>query len=159
MNKQTRKQMWVFIVIILFFGSTIAYSILQALGVAPTGPVAPTIPSERIFKSENQTIEDLLIQYQYSVLKFYYDGTCCQDIIVYIESIPESTGRQLAVFEITSNTTEPYATIKSLKGDKTIQQPTRKSILDLLCDYIAKPPVECGLRYISNTSSKTNVTS
>ncbi|MAH43334.1 hypothetical protein CL614_06505 [archaeon] len=157
MNRQTKKQAMALFVVVIFFGSVVAFAVMQALGGAPAQtpeqPPPKTIPDQRIFTEYEPLTENLFIERGYTIAVLDYDGTCCQDTIDYIEAMSSDTSGQIAVFKLADETVNQTALkIKSLIGTSRLkgENVTADNIFDSLCTIMMDIPLECGLRFIDN---------
>ncbi len=157
MNRQTKKQMMALFVVVIFFGSTIAFAIIQSFGdnSTPESSTPKTISDQRIFTEYDPIMENLFVQNGYTIAVLDYDGSCCQDIIDYIESISSDTNGQVAVFKLADETINQTALkIKSLINTQKLsgEEVTIENTFDSLCTIMMQAPLECGLRFINTTN-------
>ena len=157
MRREKRKQIIVLFIVVIFFGSTVAFAVLQALGFSSQEPVQPTtISEERIFESSDRVMENLFVQYGYTIAVLNYNGTCCQDTVLYLEGMSSENNGQIAVFkDIKPNITQKSLKISSLAGTVVLinEEITREEIFNKFCETMMSAPLECGLQHI-NTSTK-----
>ncbi len=159
MKRETKKQMWVLLVVIIFFGSTIAFTISQAFGVTDQQTEPVTIENERIFEQSNNDLENLFVSRGFTIAVLNYDGECCEDIIQYLEVFSEDNNGQIAVFK----NKNPGIDQKSLKLSSFVntvvlinEEITIENVFDNLCNIMLQTPLECGVKFINTTNSSTS---
>jgi hypothetical protein len=136
--------------IILMFGSTIAYSVIQATFFTPSNQLPETnvVREELSFQQER-----LLLSRGITIAKYFYNQSClrCLNHTSVLEQLASDDRfkDQLFVEEIISTGT-PRLTVISFQGTTTLvgKNVTIDSIVDSICLLMFKPPIECALRQI-----------
>jgi hypothetical protein len=131
-------------------GSTIAYSILSAIRTPQTNETK--LPETNIIDYElTPQQEELLLQNGKVVAKFIYSLTCleCLQQKSYLESFAKQYSNQIFLQEITNATAQnSILTVNSLRGYEALTNVTQENILDVFCELMLQPPVECALRKV-----------
>jgi hypothetical protein len=95
--------------------------------------------------------EEELIMRGITILKFYYNLTSdiCLEQKYFLEQLMSTYGNQLVLEEILSEEKElPKLTVLSYYGGDTLTDATQDEIMDILCDLMVEPPLECSLREV-----------
>jgi len=146
MRSESKKKAMVFIIILIFSFSSLAYVVNFFRG---EGTEKKTyIPENFILDGELQ--DDLLYQYiknGYTSVKLFYKNNN-SDIFLYVEKLPNAYKihdryYQIILQKIPSNLT--YVNITSIRGSVEIKNVTKENIFSSLCRLLVYPPVECGL--------------
>lgn len=129
--------------IFLMFGSTFAYALLSSF---------------RSQEEEIQMPEGMILTYElnekqirylrsrgYTLIKYSYPTGCldCVGVINNLERITQNSEGQIFLQEISTVDTSPKFTITSLRGEKTINNPTNEEIENTVCDYLLSRPLWC----------------
>jgi len=132
------------IFIFLMFGSTFAYAILNAF-TSPEEDV--NIPNQRIIDFElDQSQRGFLLQRGYTLIEYQYFSGCleCVDVKNKLESLTQNSDNQIYLQELLSaeNATTSL-TVTSLRGGKTITNPSSENLENVICNYLVNQPLWC----------------
>jgi len=137
--------------IILMLGSTIAYSIMSAIRT-PQNEGKTTLPETNIIDYElTAQQKELLLQEGIVIAKFTYNINCleCLQQKSYLESFARQYSNQIFLIEIINATTQKSSLIvESLRGYETLTNVTWENALDIFCESMLQPPVDCALRNV-----------
>ena len=142
--KMSSQRLIALIFIILMFGSTFAYAILNAF-MAPEQTTQ--IPNQRIINYRlNEQQRSYLLQRGYTLIEYSYFTGCieCANIKNKLEQITLNSDDQIFLQELIS--TESVSTslsIASLKDQKTLYDPTDEEIESIVCDILINRPLWC----------------
>ncbi|MEM2974768.1 MAG: hypothetical protein QW112_04065 [Candidatus Micrarchaeia archaeon] len=136
--------------IVLMLGSTIAYSIMSAIR-QPEASGGTSLPDTNIIDYElTARQEELLLQNGKVIAKFTYSINCmeCLQQKSYLEYFTRQYSDQMFLMELTGNVTAQNSTltVNSLRGYETLTNITTENVLDVFCELMLRPPVECALR-------------
>jgi len=124
-------------------GSSITYAILSSL----ENPEEQTqIPNEKIINFElNAQQRALLLQKYYTLIEYRYYNGCleCADTKNNLESLTVNSDDQIYLQEIASDTSSVSVSIMSLRGQKTLNDPTNEEIQTAICNLIVNRPLWC----------------
>ena len=160
MKKESKKQIMVLLIVLIFFGSTFAYVILSTF----KEPEKPNeMPTSYILNYRlNETIEAQLLSRGFTSVQYFYK-TPNSAIISYLDKIPEDfkiiMGNQEQIqtyvqkINYTYNNTDSYIAVKSIANQIEIidENITEKNIYEALCKTVISPPGECGLIFINQS--------
>jgi len=124
-------------------GSTFAYAILSSLR-SPEEEIK--IPNEKIINFElNAQQRALLLQNYYTLIEYRYYSGCleCANIKNNLESLTMNSDNQIYLQEIVSDTNTVSVSITSLRGQKTLNNPTNEEIQTNICNLIVNRPLWC----------------
>lgn len=138
--------------IILMLGSTVAYSVISAIRVSQPGEET-SLPETNVIDYElSASQEKLLLQNGKVIAKFAYGVSCweCPQQKSYLESFARQYPNQIFLEEIAGNATvkNSILTFNSIRGYETLTNITQENILDVFCELMVQPPVDCALRNI-----------
>lgn len=137
--------------IILMLGSTIAYSIMSAIRT-PQNEGETKLPETNIIDYElNAKQKELLLQKGIVLAKFTYNINCleCLQQKSYLESFARQYSNQIFLEEIINATVQNSTlTVNSLRGYDILTSVTQENILDVFCELMLQPPVDCALRKV-----------
>ena len=138
--------------IVLMLGSTVAYSILSAIRT-PQQNESTTLPNTNIIDYElNSKQEDLLLNNGFTVVRYVYNINCidCLQKKSYLESFASANSKQIFLQELVGNSTvqNDALSVNSLRGYDTLANVTEGNFMDMACDYMLQPPVDCTLRNV-----------
>lgn len=142
--KMSSQRLIALIFIILMFGSTFAYAILNALR-APEETIE--IPDQKIINYKlNERQRSYLLQRGYTLMEYSYFTGCfeCANIKNKLEQITLNSDDQIFLQELVS--TESISTtlnIASLKNQKSLNNPTEEVIESVICDILINRPLWC----------------
>lgn len=147
--------------ILLFFGSTIAFAVMEALGVTNSTPSAPTtIPAEKIFTQRNSDLELLFKQNGYTLMLLTYNTSCCSSFITYLESLTTSVDKLVLFKSASTSVVGASLQIVGTIGEASLTEKNQTAVFDSLCNVMTYPPIECGFRMIGKTNTnQTNISS
>jgi hypothetical protein len=128
-----------------------AYSFISGIRTAQP-PSEATLPGTNIIDYElTAQQEDLLLQNGKVVAKFTYSINCleCLQQKSYLESFARQYSNQIFLVEISNATVHTSALhANSLRGYETLANVTQENILDVFCELMLQPPVDCALRKV-----------
>lgn len=128
-----------------------AYSLLSGTRTSEnTGEVK--IPETNIIDYElTAKQEELLLQGGKVIGKFIYSVNCleCLQQKSYLESFAKQYSNQIFLEEITNATAQTSTlTVESLRGYETLTNITQENVLNVFCELMLQPPVDCILRKV-----------
>lgn len=138
----------VFSIIIIFSMSSVAYVITSF-----SQPVTneKTIDSYVIEGELDPDLELLALQNRFTLVKYYYSSN---ELMSYIENIPDNfktnVGQIQAIVEKIPTNGTSYIYMIGPYNDIEIEELTEDNIYNALCDILASPPLECGLRNLTS---------
>lgn len=142
MKKQTKKLMWVFFIVFIMAGSSIAYIII---GTIPEIEEQEQQPKEFVIEGKlNETLKEIYIGKGYTVMEFHYYENCCPSLLAYVDSLPEELNHQLIVEKI-KDSEHSWVLIESINDRKEGNVTKMIEVFELLCNVLIKPPMDCGL--------------
>ena len=151
MRKLTKQRLIVFIIILIFGASPLAYVITSV-----SNPVQQeeefTLPEAFVIDYElNNSIEYIIRGY--TILNFYYSDQA-DPLFSYVDQLPDmfmtdNNLKQLIVSKLPANST--YVYISGYFGEEEVTNLTEENIFDSLCRNLLAPPLECGLKQINYT--------
>ena len=163
MKHATKKRVMTLFVVLIFFGSTIAFAVIGALGLTTQQPQQPTtIPNERTFNTSDTLLENFFVQNGYTVAVLNYNGTCCEEILNYLEGMSSDNRGQIAVFKNdNSGINQKSLKITSLFKTTVLvnEEVTTENIFDNLCEIMISTPLECGLKKVTPINKTENTSS
>jgi hypothetical protein len=128
--------------VLLMFGSTFAYAILNAL----TGQGSRIqIPRERILNYElNEQQKRYLRSRGFTLIEHYSSPGCMECISVRnkLEYITQNSEDQVYLQELTGEISNKVV-ITSLNGQKILNNPTNEEIENAVCDLLLRRPLWC----------------
>ena len=138
----------VFSIIIIFSMSSVAYVITSF--TQPYQGNDDSIDSFVIDGELSPEQEQLALQNRFTIVKYYYSSP---ELMSFIEKIPDNFKTnvnqvQAIVEKIPTNGTS-YVYIVGPFNDVEIEELTQDNIYNALCDTLASPPLECGLRNLT----------
>jgi len=142
--KMSSQRLIALIFIILMFGSTFAYAILNALR---TPEQTIEIPNQRIIDYKLDELQrSYLLQRGYTLIGYSYFTGCleCANLKNKLEEITLNSDDQIFLQELVS--TESVSTslsIASLKDQKTLDNPTDEEIESTVCEILINRPLWC----------------
>lgn len=167
MKKETKRQIIVLIIVLIFFSSTIAYVAINAF--VPVEQERQEL-NEFIIQGElGQDIETDYLRRGFTILKFYYSSKD-EKTEAFLNQVQDSFKVQDQVqliiqlinhsYERDNRTFGNFMVITSANAERELVNATLNDIFDALCDVLLFPPVECGLRAIpkENTTGESNQT-
>lgn len=137
--------------IVLMLGSTIAYSIMSAIRT-PQSQDETKLPDTNIIDynlTANQ--EEILLQNGRVIARFTYSINCleCLQQKSYLESFAKQYSDQIFLEEIKDATVQNSTlAVNSLRGSDTLTNITQENVLNVFCDLMLQPPVDCVLRKV-----------
>jgi hypothetical protein len=140
-NKQMKMIALVFI--LLMFGSTFTYALLNAFG--EKGTEVP-IPQDKILSYElNEQQRQYLLGKGFTLIEYSYPTGCleCIDVKKDLEKITQISDDQIYLQELTNSGEVSKLTIVNLNGGKTINNPTIKEAETSICDLLIKRSLWC----------------
>jgi len=132
-----------FLFIILMFGSTFTYAMLNYFGKTEE---KLEIPEQKILNYElNEQQKKTLLPRGYTLILYSYTTGCleCIDVKKDLESITQNSDGQIFLQEVIKNEGVPTITISSLNGGKTINSPTNSEVENAICNIIVQRPLWC----------------
>jgi len=129
--------------IFLMFGSTFAYAILNAFK-SPEEEIK--IPNQRIIDYElNEIQRNYLLQRGYTLIEYRYFTGCleCIDMKSKLESVTQNSDNQIFLQEILSEGNANSLTVTSLRGGKTITNPSSENLENTICNFLVNQPLWC----------------
>ncbi len=160
MKKDQKRQLIVLFMVVAMFGSSFAFIIMNAFGEEPQQQNSIEFIVD--YQLE-QWQKDEYISRGFTVMEFHYKEGCCQDFLVYINSIPNvddlkvSGTSQVITQKILSDTENPYVVVESIYGREERNVSSIMDIFSSLCLVLAMPPSDCAASKIE--WDKTNKTS
>ena len=144
MNMTSKKNKTIALVfILLMFGSTFTYALLNAFGEKEQ---KLQIPQEKILNYElNEQQKKYLLPRGYTLILYSYTTGCLDCITVKndLERITQSSDGQIFLQEVIKSEGVPMVLITSLNGGKTINNPTSKELENAICDVLIQRPIWC----------------
>jgi hypothetical protein len=142
--KISTKMLISLIFIFLMIGSTFAFALLNAFR-SPEEEIK--IPNQRIidYELDDRQRTSLLKRY-YTLMEYRYFTGCleCGSVKSKLESVTQNSENQIFLQEIVSeNNVTSSLTITSLKGGKTLINPSGEDIENLICDFLVNQPLWC----------------
>jgi len=131
------------IFIFLMMGSSITYAVLSSLNPKEE---QVQVPNEKIINYElNAQQRALLLQKYHTLVEYrYYDGCLgCADVKNNLEYLTQNSEDQIYLQEITSDKSSVSVSIASLRGQKTLNNPTKEEIQTNICNLIVNRPLWC----------------
>ena len=141
--KDKQMKMIALVFILLMFGSTFAYALLNVFGEKNT---EVQIPQEKILTSElNEQQKQYLLGKGFTLIEYSYPTGCleCIDVKKDLEKITQISDDQIYLQELTNSGEVSKLTIVSLNGGKTINNPTIKEAETSICDLLIKRSLWC----------------
>lgn len=129
--------------ILLMFGSTFTYALLNAFGEKNT---EVQIPQDKILSyALNEQQKQYLLSKGYTLLEYSYPTGCleCIDVKKDLEKTTQISDDQVYLQELTNSGEVSKLTILSLNGGKTINNPTIKEAETSVCDLLIKKSLWC----------------
>jgi len=160
MKKESKKQIMVLMIVIIFFGSTFAYVILSTFREEEKHNEIPT--SYILNYKLDENIEMQLISKGFTSVQYFYKIPN-YTIMSYLDKIPEEfkivigDKEQIQTYvqkiNYSYNNTDSYIAIKSLVNKIEIadENITENNIYEALCKTVISPPGECGLLFINQS--------
>ena len=142
MTNKKMKSMALFFIIIMF-GSSFAYAILNRIG---GGGESINIPKERILNYElNERQKSYLKSRGYTLVVYSSPPGCleCGSVKSSLEWMTQNSEGQIFLQEIVSNTNSSTLTVTSLKGERILENPSKEEIGSVICDLMFKREVWC----------------
>ena len=137
----------VFSIIIIFSMSSVAF-VITSFSQPP--PADNTIDTFVIEGELDPDLELMALQNRFTIIKYYYSSN---ELMSYIEQIPENfktnTNQIQAIVEKIPTNGTSYIYIIGPFNDIELEELTQNNIFNALCDTLASPPLECGLRNIT----------
>ncbi|MCX8190580.1 MAG: hypothetical protein N3D78_00055 [Candidatus Aenigmarchaeota archaeon] len=134
------KKAVVLILILILFMSSIAYNYTL---VFQTPEVE--LPKEKVLSRISETQRDILLRDGYTLI--YYNYTSEDEIKRYLEYFVSKNDAYLIGNNVGS-LGEDFLKVESLKGSREMKDPSLNDTIDLICEIITYPPLECTLREI-----------
>jgi hypothetical protein len=128
--------------IVLMFGSTFAYGIMNLLNEKEN---QIQIPQDKILNYElSEQQKTYLMQKGYTLIKYDYSSGCleCIDVKSSLERITQNSDGQIYLQEITLQGTNKIS-IVSLNGQKNINKPTVNQTEEAVCSLLLQRPIFC----------------
>lgn len=129
--------------ILLMFGSTFTYALLNVFG--EKGTEVP-IPQDKILNYElNEQQRQYLLGKGFTLIEYSYPTGCleCIDVKKDLEKITQISDDQIYLQELTNSGEVSKLTIISLNGGKTINNPIIKEAETSICDVLIRRPLWC----------------
>ena len=129
--------------ILLMFGSTFTYALLNAFGEKGE---RIQIPQEKILNYElNEQQKKYLLSRGYTLIVYSYMTGCLDCITVKnnLERITQNSDGQIFLQEIVKSEGTPKVSIISLNSEKTINNPTSNELENVICDLLIARPLWC----------------
>lgn len=129
--------------ILLMFGSTFAYALLNVFG--DRGEEIQ-IPQERILTYElNEQQRRYLRARGFTLIEYSYPTGCldCISVKSNLERITQNSEDQIFLQELIVSDSSSKLTITSLNGQKTLNNPTDEEIENTICDLLLRRPLWC----------------
>lgn len=142
MTNKKMKSMALFFIIIMF-GSSFAYAILNRIGGAG-GRIS--IPKERILNYElNERQKSYLKSRGYTLVVYSSPIGCleCGSVKSNLEWMTQNSEGQIFLQEVSSNTNSSTLTVTSLKGERVLDNPSNQEIGSAICSLMLKREVWC----------------
>jgi hypothetical protein len=124
-------------------GSSITYAVLSSLNPKEE---EVQVPNEKIINYElNAQQRALLLQKYFTLVEYRYYNGCleCADAKNNLEYLTQNSEDQIYLQEITSDTSSVSVSIMSLRGQKTLNNPTKEEIQTNICSLIVNRPLWC----------------
>lgn len=140
-DKQMKTIALVFI--LLMFGSTFTYALLNAFGEKNT---EVQIPQEKILNYElSEQQKQYLLSKGYTLIEYSYPTGCldCINVKKDLEKITQISDDQIYLQELTNSGEVSKLTIVSLNGGKTTNNPTITETETSVCDLLIKKSLWC----------------
>lgn len=134
------KKAAVLILILILFMSSIAY---HSTLVFQTPEVE--LPKEKVLSRISEAQRDILLRDGYTLI--YYNYTSEDEIKRYLEYFVSKNDAYLIGNNV-GNLSEDFLKVESLKGSREMKDPSLNDTIDLICEIITYPPLECTLREI-----------
>ena len=151
MKKSNKKIIWALFIIIVMFGSSLAYVALSVIPEQTTPQF--TAPNELVIEGMlNETLKEVYIPRGYTLMEFHYYEGCCQEIQFYIDALPEMLEKQLIVEKIKDGT-GPAIVAESIYGKDERNITAVDDVFESLCKVLTKPPPDCGIMEFNITVS------
>lgn len=131
------------IFILLMFGSTFTYALLNAFGEKEE---KIQIPQEKILNYElNEQQKKYLLPKGYTLILYSYTTGCldCINVKNDLERITQNSDNQIFLQEVVKSEGISVVTIVSLNGGKTINNPTINELENSICDVLIQRPLWC----------------
>ncbi len=131
------------IFVLLMFGSTFTYALLNAFGEKEE---EIQIPQEKILNYElNDQQKKYLLPKGYTLILYSYTTGCLDCITVKndLERITQNSDNQIFLQEVVKSEGISVVTIVSLNGGKTINNPTINELENSICDVLIQRPLWC----------------
>jgi hypothetical protein len=128
--------------ILLMFGSTFAYAILNALTNRDS---RIQIPQERILNYElNEQQKRYLRRKGFTLIEHYSSPGCmeCINVRNKLEYVTQNSEGQIFLQELTGEVSNRVV-ITSLNGQKILDNPTNEEIENAVCDLLLRRPLWC----------------
>jgi hypothetical protein len=128
--------------IVLMFGSTFAYGIMNLLGQENN---QTQIPQDKILNYRlTDEQRNYLMQKGYTLIEYDYSSGCveCIDVKSNLERITQNSDGQIYLQEIISEGANRIS-IVSLNGQKTINKPTLNQTQEDVCNLLLQRPIFC----------------
>lgn len=129
--------------ILLMFGSTFTYALLNAFGEKNT---EVQIPQEKILNYElSEQQKQYLLSKGYTLIEYSYPTGCldCINVKKDLEKITQISDDQIYLQELTNSGEVSKLTIVSLNGGKTTNNPTITETETSVCDLLIKKSLWC----------------
>jgi len=132
-----------FIFILLMFGSTFTYALINMFGEKKD---EVKIPQEKILNYElNDQQKGYLLPKGYTLIVYSFTTGCldCINVKKDLERITQNSDGQIYLQEIVKNEGISMVSIISLNGGKTINNPTTQELENTICDVLIQRPLWC----------------
>lgn len=130
--------------VFLMAGSTFAFALLNAFK-NPEEDIQ--IPNQRIIDFKlNEQQRSFLLQRGYTLIEYQYYNGCleCGSIKSNLEGWTQNSDNQIFLQELVSDQDSIHSvTITSLRGQKSINNPTNEDIQTNICNLIINRPLWC----------------
>ncbi|MCX6821734.1 MAG: hypothetical protein NTW30_03050 [Candidatus Aenigmarchaeota archaeon] len=132
-----------FIFVLLMFGSTFTYALINMFGEKKD---EVKIPQEKILNYElNDQQKGYLLPKGYTLIVYSFTTGCldCINVKKDLERITQNSDGQIYLQEIVKNEGISMVSIISLNGGKTINNPTNQELENTICDVLIQRPLWC----------------
>lgn len=142
--KMSSQKLIALVFIILMFGSTFAFAMLN---VFRTPEQTIEIPDKRIINYRlNEQQRSYLLQGYYTLIEYTYFTGCleCANTKNKLEQITLNSDNQIFLQELVSTeSVSSSLSISSLKNQKTLSNPSDEEIESTVCDILINRPLWC----------------
>jgi len=129
----------------IFAFSSIAYSLIQSNRFGSTQQTVELPENNIINYKLNDNQRYLAIQKGYTIILLEYNDTL-DPVKGTLESYASKLKNQIILEEIQSNRT--YVDFQSMRGELDLLDPSVNQTVDVLCEILLNPPMECALRQV-----------